>query len=671
MDRIGNPTTISPPSSSSPPPVLSLSTNPACLVSNLENALQQRSTAYQYIKNQVASSRILTLPFLLECLEADLNSASPSIAASSLLLDAYACTPTPSTVTTAASTTTIKPPSLFLSYIQSNQYRLAAKLATTTSLSTSHFTPPQLSLITDVITSLLDTSPAHAITLLTQLPLLATHFNQEAVLESLVSTGRESTATKWAAHPSFTHLQPLLVDRCMKHDRMRAANKAVKQFNLHSQYPNVEALYRKKTVQRLVDRGLFGVAAAFIKPGDEGEGGGEVELQEMVLSAMLLSGEASMAMEYSQLWGLECSVDESVLEAEKERKRGMYFQVPAYLNVHFVDEESGLEWMVSEMKREVMQHIDGGGGDGGLGGGGGTTDTYTVRHHPPAVLGVDVEWKPEEGNSKNTRRHNSGDEQIVPPLETETVIFPSSSSSLDTVVPIPSTKSSFSPASLLQLSTDTNAYVLDLLKLGTSCPAALNASLQPLFMAPHIYKLGCSISGDLKKLASSYPDVAAFKSVAGCIDLTTLWTGRHALPGEKWVPSAYKKRASGVSLSALMEATVGKPLDKGMQVSDWSRRPLSRAQLEYAALDAHASVLCFRGLGEIYHPFSTRQGLESHVFTYDNSSSAGGGRGGGEGSNSGRRNGRGGHIDKSMSVRRGMWRRPALVGNIAAFLRVW
>lgn len=449
----------------------------------------------------------------------------------------------------------------------------------------------------------------------------------------------------------------------MKHDRMRAANRAVSQFNLHSQYPDVEALYRKKTVHRLVERGLFGVAAAFIKPGEEGEGGGEVELQEMVLSAMLLSGEASMAMEYSQLWAFECSVDESVLEAEKERKRGMYYQVPEYLNVHFVDEESELEWMVREMKREVMLDIDGGGGE--------ITDASTVRHHPPAVLGVDVEWKPEEGNNKNSSRHNGGDEQIVPPLETETVLLPSASASLDTVVPLPSTSSSFSPASLLQLSTDTNAYVLDLLKLGASCPAALNASLQPLFLAPHIYKLGCSISGDLKKLSSSYPDVAAFKTVAGCIDLTTLWAGRHALPGEKRVPSAYKRRAPGVSLSAMMEATVGKPLDKGMQVSDWSRRPLSRAQMEYAALDAHASVLCFRGLGEIYHPFSTRQGLESHVFTYDNNSSGGGGRGGGEGSNSGRRNGRGGHIDKSMSVRRGMWRRPALVGNIEAFLRAW
>ena len=41
-----------------------------------------------------------------------------------------------------------------------------------------------------------------------------------------------------------------------------------------------------------------------------------------------------------------------------------------------------------------------------------------------------------------------------------------------------------------------------------------------------------------------------------------------------------------VSLAKLTCYALGRPLDKAMQMSDWSVRPLSAAQLEYAALDA-------------------------------------------------------------------------------------
>lgn len=45
-----------------------------------------------------------------------------------------------------------------------------------------------------------------------------------------------------------------------------------------------------------------------------------------------------------------------------------------------------------------------------------------------------------------------------------------------------------------------------------------------------------------------------------------------------------KKKLPG--LSKLAQKILGKPLDKSLQVSDWSARPLTAAQLEYAALDA-------------------------------------------------------------------------------------
>jgi ribonuclease D len=45
--------------------------------------------------------------------------------------------------------------------------------------------------------------------------------------------------------------------------------------------------------------------------------------------------------------------------------------------------------------------------------------------------------------------------------------------------------------------------------------------------------------------------------------------------------------ASVGGLSLLVWRTLGSPLDKRMQMSDWARRPLYTAQREYAALDAY------------------------------------------------------------------------------------
>lgn len=41
------------------------------------------------------------------------------------------------------------------------------------------------------------------------------------------------------------------------------------------------------------------------------------------------------------------------------------------------------------------------------------------------------------------------------------------------------------------------------------------------------------------------------------------------------------------SLTHVAESLLGKPLDKTQQCSNWERRPLSHAQSQYAALDAH------------------------------------------------------------------------------------
>jgi ribonuclease D len=50
------------------------------------------------------------------------------------------------------------------------------------------------------------------------------------------------------------------------------------------------------------------------------------------------------------------------------------------------------------------------------------------------------------------------------------------------------------------------------------------------------------------------------------------------------------------SLASVSEHLFGMPLDKTYQQSDWRRRPLSRAQLDYAALDAQIALQVYQEL---------------------------------------------------------------------------
>lgn len=53
------------------------------------------------------------------------------------------------------------------------------------------------------------------------------------------------------------------------------------------------------------------------------------------------------------------------------------------------------------------------------------------------------------------------------------------------------------------------------------------------------------------------------------------------------------------SLAALTEHLFGLPIDKTLQKSNWRRRPLTRAQIEYAALDARMALLVYEELSRL------------------------------------------------------------------------
>jgi hypothetical protein len=72
------------------------------------------------------------------------------------------------------------------------------------------------------------------------------------------------------------------------------------------------------------------------------------------------------------------------------------------------------------------------------------------------------------------------------------------------------------------------------------------------------------------------------------------------------LPSSPRRRPS---LAALAQQVLGCPLDKSEQCSGWGERPLTPAQLRYAAADAHALV----ALHEALH--ARRQGLRTAFWT--------------------------------------------------------
>lgn len=199
------------------------------------------------------------------------------------------------------------------------------------------------------------------------------------------------------------------------------------------------------------------------------------------------------------------------------------------------------------------------------------------------------------------------------------------------------------PCATLQLASAHKAFVLDVLALGeVSTPLSL------LFQDDAVLKLGFATQGDLKLLRTilgqsdggphdvvvsnllDLQTVARKLYLAGALggsggggeatsrtgqeDDTNTTTrrqttgkrrgGRRAKSEKKSTLGADvvdsskpaqdeddKKNAVGsLSLTDISELYLGKPLDKRARLSDWEQRPLTRAQLHYAALDAHVLV---------------------------------------------------------------------------------
>jgi prolyl-tRNA editing enzyme YbaK/EbsC (Cys-tRNA(Pro) deacylase) len=134
------------------------------------------------------------------------------------------------------------------------------------------------------------------------------------------------------------------------------------------------------------------------------------------------------------------------------------------------------------------------------------------------------------------------------------------------------------PASLLQLLLPApgGASMVVLLDLLALCAieggTATGEFVAFVFQHERLVLSGFGLGGDLAKLKESYPALC--------------WSLRASLELQDVVGAVLPRGAQQYGLSALAATCLGGHLDKDQQLSDWSRRPLTAAQVTYAALDA-------------------------------------------------------------------------------------
>ncbi|KAL6964672.1 hypothetical protein U1Q18_035731 [Sarracenia purpurea var. burkii] len=150
------------------------------------------------------------------------------------------------------------------------------------------------------------------------------------------------------------------------------------------------------------------------------------------------------------------------------------------------------------------------------------------------VLGVDCEWKPnyEKGSKPNK-------------------------------------------VSIMQIASEKVVFIFDLIKLFEDVPDILDNCLTRILHSPSILKLGYNFQCDVKQLAHSYGELTCFTHYEMLLDLQNVF------------------REPRGGLSGLAKKILGSGLNKTRRNSNWEQRPLSRNQLEYAALDAAVLIHIF------------------------------------------------------------------------------
>lgn len=156
---------------------------------------------------------------------------------------------------------------------------------------------------------------------------------------------------------------------------------------------------------------------------------------------------------------------------------------------------------------------------------------------------------------------------------------------------------------LIQIATANNVYLIDSLVLNRKEYASFwHTFYKTLLDNAEIIKVGFGLEQDLKEMKASIHGLGNIKLKGeGLLDLCILWKNlvRCGLDLPGTVDGA------GNSLTSLVQACFGLPLEKSEQCSNWELRPLRDTQIQYAALDAHVLI-------EIYY-FLQKKCLEQQI----------------------------------------------------------
>jgi prolyl-tRNA editing enzyme YbaK/EbsC (Cys-tRNA(Pro) deacylase) len=181
----------------------------------------------------------------------------------------------------------------------------------------------------------------------------------------------------------------------------------------------------------------------------------------------------------------------------------------------------------------------------------------------------------------------------------------------------------------LQLSTSTLAFLVDVQTLcqatsedrqGEAEVAVLCSVLQKLFQNPDIPLLGYGILQDIGKLAASFSHLPCFSQYSSVIDLQSVSGLIH--------PEVKKQNL--FSLQKMVALLLGKRLNKSEQCSDWSSRPLTGEQVQYATLDAAVLPFLLRTVmtesstmkmydGQFFHVHMTSRSSVRYTFLENDS----------------------------------------------------
>eukprot|EP01138_Halocafeteria_seosinensis_P002701 gb/GECG01002762.1/.p1 GENE.gb/GECG01002762.1/~~gb/GECG01002762.1/.p1 ORF type:complete len:551 (+),score=85.32 gb/GECG01002762.1/:1-1653(+) len=151
----------------------------------------------------------------------------------------------------------------------------------------------------------------------------------------------------------------------------------------------------------------------------------------------------------------------------------------------------------------------------------------------------------------------------------------------------------YDSVALLQLATINSVFLVDMLMLTSNCDMdAVNSMFERLLgrVTPTIVAFG--IKGDLNQVCKSYPQLTAFHDGWKHLseeELSKKFWDLH-LDYDKFVTamkeSTTSENAHQPSLKNLVYEVYSKHMDKRVRLSDWTKRPLHEAQIEYASLDA-------------------------------------------------------------------------------------